>query len=412
MSSRLKPAAGNQKEKVRILLVPGFVADTYCEIERSYVELCAAATGDVEFLWLVPEIGEGYDNFTREESRHCLREPVYVEQLRAKGIPFVVGRISKYNLVANARLFGRLFRDHRIDAVYTHFGYERFWATFFGRLYGRVTIWNEHWHSLGMRYAVAKRLFYRLFVDEFIAVSRFLARSLPAGARIHTIENGIWPGDLGRPKGEERARRRAALGIPTDAIMLIMAAAFHPQKRHGIALDICEQLLKRRTDLVFVFLGDGPMRPTFLATAKKRGVDRYVVAPGYVRNVDEYCAVADIAMLTSDREGFGYAVLEAMRYGLPVVVFNSGAPAEIIEHGETGFVVPDGDKEQFAQVLLRLIHDARLREAVGERARLAVRERYDREAWIRKLSATLQDIVRAHRGGADAHAMREEGVGT
>lgn len=398
-TSRANRAVPVGKVTARILFVPGFVADTYCEIERSYVELCAGAGGDVEFLWLVPELHSGYTNFAKRESRGALREPLYVAPLREKGIPYVVGSISKYNLLANLRLFNRIFREHEIDAVYTHFGYERFWATFSAKLLGKVTIWNEHWYSLGMRYAAVKKWFYRAFVDEFIAVSKFLSTTLPAGASVRTIPNGIWP--VTPPVLHARADLRARLGLAPESTVVLMVAAFQPQKRHDVALDICARLLERCSNLTFVFLGEGPARKGFLEAVSDLGIDASVVAPGYVQNVDDYYASADIAMLTSRDEGFGYVLLEAMRHALPVVVFDTGAPVEIVRHGETGFVVSDGDNDGFARTLSRLIEDVDLRRAIGVSARRSVQEDHNREAWIVALNAALHDIVTGRKRSAE-----------
>lgn len=130
---------------VRVLLVPGFVVDTYSSIEQSLVELCAKPDPDIEFLWLVPDISCKYNRFSRPQNRHTLNEPVWVPHLRHNGIPYVVGNISKYNLLANFLLFREISRQNQIDAVYTHFGFERFWAAFLGKLLGKVVIWHEHY---------------------------------------------------------------------------------------------------------------------------------------------------------------------------------------------------------------------------------------------------------------------------
>ena len=116
-----------------------------------------------------------------------MNEPVWVTHLRQHGIPYVVGNVSKYNLLSNFLLFRDIFRKNRIDAVYTNFGFERFWTAFFGKLFGKVVIWHERWHSLGTRYVLPKRLFYRFFVDEFIAISEFITSTLPRGKRVRAI---------------------------------------------------------------------------------------------------------------------------------------------------------------------------------------------------------------------------------
>jgi glycosyltransferase involved in cell wall biosynthesis len=380
-------------EKPCILFVPGFVADTYSEIEQSCVELCAAENRNIEFLWLVPDISSNYDNFARPESRATLKEPVYLPYLRSNNVPYIVGTISKFNVIENLLLFRRIFREHQVDAVYTHFGLERFWAAFIGKLFGKTIIWNEHWYSLGMRFGPLKRLFYRSFVDEFICVSEFIRRTLPRKKQVHTILNGIRPEASGKRSGAALRALRRQLGIDANMKVVLMVAAFTPQKRHEIALKLCEEILNKRKDVMFCFLGDGVTRNSFLAQVKERGLRDHILAPGYVRNVDDYYSVADICILTSYCEGFGYTVLEAMRYGCAMVAFDTGAPPELIRSGETGFVVPEGDLDSFTSSMMELIDNPTLRLVMGKNARRAVRERHSRELWIARVHATLGDIV-------------------
>lgn len=387
--------AGNAT--VRILLVPGFVADTFSEIERSYVELCSDPPDDLEFLWLVPEISSKYSTFAKAQSRGSLKEPAYVPYLRAHNIPYIVGTISKYDPVANFLLFRRIFARHRIDAVYTHFGYERFWATFLGKLCGKATIWNEHWHSLGRRHALLKRCFYRLFVDEFISVSRFITATLPPRSRVHTVRNAIRAEPPTRPDALQRREQRARFGIAREATVVLMVAAFRAEKRHFLALQICARALQTRKDIVFVFPGSGGLRDAFLREVHERGLDEHVFAPGHIDDVNDCYAMADIAILTSLDEPFGYVLLEAMRYGLPVIAFDSGGPSEVIKNGETGFLIPEGNVDEFSQKLLALIGDAGAKGAMGERAARVVRDEYRRDVWAKTLNMILHRVGRDHR---------------
>lgn len=395
MISALKSEKGLRaaQAKVRILFVPGFVADTYSEIERSFVELCSSPDHDIEFLWLVPDLSYKHNRFARQESRMTLKEPVWVPYLRNNSIPYVVRNISKYNPFSNFLLFREIFRNNQIDAVYTHFGFERFWAIFFGKLWGKVTIWNEHWHSLGRRYGLVKRLFYRFFVDEFISVSKFITSTLPQNSRVHTIPNAVHVDVPKQLSQKEKSERRKQLAVPDDTKIVLMVAAFRREKRHMLALEVCECVLNVRSDLIFIFLGDGELRGPFLDRVRDLGLDRHVIAPGHVNNVEDYYAISDVSILTSYYEPFGYVVLEAMRYALPVVAFDTGGPAEVIRSGETGVLIRDGDVEEFAQRLLELIDNWQLRFDVGGRGRQAVEQEYSREAWIEKLATTLRVIV-------------------
>ena len=103
------------------------------------------------------------------------------------------------------------------------------------------------------------------------------------------------------------------------------------------------------------FLGDGEMRGDFATKVMERGLSQHVIAPGYVDNVDDYYAVSDISILTSHYEPFGYVVLEAMRYELPVDAFDNGGPSEVIRNNETGKLVRDDDVEGFVSAALELL---------------------------------------------------------
>lgn len=383
--------------KARVLIVPGFVADTYSEIERGLVELSAKSNADVEFIWLVPEASWKHNRFARPENRRLLSEPVWVPHLRQHGVRYVVGNISKYDLISNFLLFRRIFKENRIDAVYTHFGFERFWAAFFGKLWGKVVVWHERWHSLGTRYVMPKRVFYRFFVDEFIAISRFITSTLPHGRHVHTVPNATRTSVPVCQNPDAHVELRRKLGVPDGAKLVLMVANFRGWKRHMLAFDICERVLRERSDVTFVFLGEGEVRQPFLARVKGAALDRHITAPGYVDNVDDYYAIASLSMLTSYYEPFGNVVLESMRQAVPVIAFNNGGPSEVIQDGKTGFLVREGDVGEFAQKIIELVDDGLLRAAMGESARQVVEQQYSRDSWINRISGLLKDIVIEYR---------------
>ena len=380
--------------KKTILLVPGFVADTYSEIEASFVELCAEPDDSVQFLWLVPDVAFKYTRFAKKESRAQLTVPLYVSHLREKKIPYVVGNIYKFNFFLNFLLFLRVFRDYRIEAVYAHFGFERFWAILFGKLWGKITIWNAHWHSLGTKYTFPKRVFYVLFVDYFISVSQFVARTLPRRDRIYTVPNSIRT-DRSRDILSEQKKTllRKKLGVQKAGPIILMVAAFTRQKRHMLALSICESVIDKQKDVVFVFLGDGPERERIMHKISERQLEDYFVLPGHIANVAEYYSIADVSMFTGYNDASPYAILEAMKWALPVVAFASGGPVEVIRDNETGILVKEGDVNEFEKQLLNQIGYRDNRIAMGEKAYHIVKQEYGRKAWEGRIMGALRNIV-------------------
>lgn len=389
-------------KRVRVLIVPGFAADTYCEIERSFVDLSAGAGDGIDVLWLVPTIFSRHNVYAKCENRPQLIEPLYVSYLRSSGISYIEVNISKFNPWANFKLFKRIFEDHSIDVVYTHFGFERFWAALFAKFFGKTVVWNEHWHSLGTSLSWLKRIFYAFFIDEFIAVSAFIAGTLPRKVRVHTIPNAIGCERLREVKGAgQRRELKLRIGIASEKIVVLMVAAFRPEKHHDLAIEVCRNVFERRDDVVFVFLGDGPLRRTFIDQVAARGWERSVFAPGYSEAVDDYYAAADIFMLTSINEPFGYVVLEAMKSGLPVVAFRSGGPADVVEDGKTGYLTDAISVGEFAERLMKLIKQPELRQRMGLHAQSRVRLNYDRAKWV----CRIRGILRGAAAGNDKRSV-------
>lgn len=391
-------------KKHRVLVVPGFVADTYSEIESSYVELTARRDNDIDYVWMVPSIRAKHNRFKNPDNARVLTEPLYVAHLRERQIPFVEGSLSKYNPIENLRVFRRIFRATGVNAVYTHFGFERFWATFFGKLFGKTTIWNEHWYSMGTKFVGLKRVFYKCFVDYFIAVSKYVGKTLPAGSKVFTVLNAIEAQPCNEVAEGRQRELRNALGLPLNGTVVLMVAAFRPEKRHSMALSICRTVLESHPAVTFVFLGDGPLRAPFLAEIERLGLSDRIKAPGHVMNIDEYHLAADLCMLTSSTEAFGYCVVEAMKYSRPMVTFACGGPSEIIRDGETGVLVREGDIAGFVGHLCKLIDEPAYRATLGRNANASIVRDFSRPRWTSQMQQVMDQICKDDVEQRHAHA--------
>lgn len=87
---------------------------------------------------------------------------------------------------------------------------------------------------------------------------------------------------------------------------------------------------------------------------------------------------ADVVVLPSVREQFGQVLVEGMACGLPVIAKDAYGPAEIVDHGETGWLVPPDDQDALADALVDAVNDPGKRARKGEAAYREARARY---AW-------------------------------
>lgn len=101
---------------------------------------------------------------------------------------------------------------------------------------------------------------------------------------------------------------------------------------------------------------------------------------------------AAVLVLPSHFECFPMAVIEAMSYGLAVVVTPVGAVQEAVIHEETGLIVPIGDSDALARALRRLIDDPALRTGLGAHARARFCQSFDLDIFERR----IRQIYRKH----------------
>jgi len=102
-------------------------------------------------------------------------------------------------------------------------------------------------------------------------------------------------------------------------------------------------------------------------------------------------AEADVFVMPSEIDAFGYAILEAMAASLPVVAPGQAAVPELVDNGVTGLVVPPGDDDALAVALRRLVSDGSEREEMGAFGRQRALERFD----ARITTEALVEILRA-----------------
>ena len=87
-------------------------------------------------------------------------------------------------------------------------------------------------------------------------------------------------------------------------------------------------------------------------------------------------AVSDVVVLPSVREQFGQVLVEGMACGLPAIAVAAHGPSEIVEDGQTGWLVPPDDEDALAAALVMAVNDANERRRRGTAAYAAVRTRY------------------------------------
>jgi glycosyltransferase involved in cell wall biosynthesis len=115
-------------------------------------------------------------------------------------------------------------------------------------------------------------------------------------------------------------------------------------------------LVRARRAARLVILGTGRDHDQLTALVHELGLAEVVDLPGWVANPHAYMARANVFVLSSRYEGFGNVLVEALASGCPIVATDCvGGPADILEGGRFGHLVPVGDLEAMAEAILEAL---------------------------------------------------------
>jgi glycosyltransferase involved in cell wall biosynthesis len=170
---------------------------------------------------------------------------------------------------------------------------------------------------------------------------------------------------------------RERLSIAQNAQVVVTVASLDQRKRLDVLIGAMEIVITRRSTCRCLILGEGPLAGELKAMVETRGLMSAVRFVGHVEDVPLHLAAADMFVLSSDREGLPFSLLEAMAAGLPSVVTRAGGNAEVIRDGVEGRLVDCGDIPGLATAMSDLLELKAERESMGVRARTRVEHEFD-----------------------------------
>jgi glycosyltransferase involved in cell wall biosynthesis len=299
----------------------------------------------------------------------------------------------------------RIIRKYRPGLLHLQFTPMLSFAGWVARLNGvrRVVFTDHHSRPEGFiaapqaawKQAIARVL--QFPVSAAVAVSDHNRRIIAGNgtyrtARVRRIYNGV---DLLRPTDSAGAAFRKRYGIPADRILITQVAQIKREKGVDDILEAAPPALAEQPNLHFAFVGDGQSARTYAERTRELGIEDHVTWTGL--SVDPIAegvfAASDIFCHPSRwQEAFGLVLAEAMSCGKPIVATTVGGIPEVVEDGETGFLVPPGDPAALAAKLVWLARDAGLRERMGRAGRERVAARFDVRAVTRELMEVYGDF--------------------
>jgi glycosyltransferase involved in cell wall biosynthesis len=196
---------------------------------------------------------------------------------------------------------------------------------------------------------------------------------------------------------DERAQVRRSLGLHDGHYVIGITAGLRPEKNHTQLVDAVARLRRRGIPARALLIGDGEMRETIVALARRLAISDDVIITGFQPDVRPFIRACDTMVLCSLTETLSLAVIEAMALGRPVVHSNVGGAAELVVPGRNGFLFPVGDTEALVHKLA-LLREPALARHMGDAARERVEERFSEASMVVRYEQVLSEVSRASAG--------------
>lgn len=210
----------------------------------------------------------------------------------------------------------------------------------------------------------------------------------------HIVENG-WDKDrahyLPNFVSEERAEpvSRRSLYTPENASLILALGRLHENK----GFDVLLRAISRVPNTYLWLAGEGPLRESLEKQAEDLGIKPRVRFLGWREDTPALFAACDLFVCPSRHEPLGNVVLEAWAQGVPVIAADSMGPGTLIEHMDSGILVPVDDSDTLARAIRAVTEDYELADHIAGRGHEVYQEQFTEAQVVKQYLDFFQSIV-------------------
>lgn len=295
-------------------------------------------------------------------------ESPFTDRLREFGADVFITQVTDEPSWQSIQLASALVQSRAVDVIQSHLPNAHVLAALAGRLTGRPVLATVHGRAMTTLDIEVQRL-----AGSHLAVvcrqSYFQALGIGIDPRhVHFVPNGV-DVDRFRPQHERAGALRTRFAIDAAAPLVGFIGRLSAEKGPDLFLRGALSIRAQCPDAQFVLVGDGAMLKQLQVFASRFGIADAVHFAGSQDDMPAVFNELDVVVSSSLSEAMPLAVMEAMASGVPVVACKVGGIPDLIEHGVTGWLAPEGDYDELATRVVDLLQDGALRLAAGKAAR-------------------------------------------
>ena len=247
-----------------------------------------------------------------------------------------------------------------------------------------------------MKKNVFSRRKYTKDVDAFIAVSEAV-KDVLIKSGIETKLIRVIPDGIDFSPYEDRSSKdylHKEFSFDPDDFLVGIVAQLTDEKGHKYLIQASQYLRERSSKIKIVIVGEGPMRMELGRMVKEIRGEDMVFFMGFREDIPQILKSLDVFVLSSEREGLGSILMDAMACRLPIVATRVGGIPELIEHQKTGLLVPPQRPKALANAILAIYEDRELARQLGRQGFGVVHQKFSAEAMALKAIDLYEELAR------------------
>lgn len=182
---------------------------------------------------------------------------------------------------------------------------------------------------------------------------------------------------------------------PEFDFIILSASRLSKEKNIALAINAMKDIIKIYPKAGLIIAGNGPEKNNLKLLIQKFNLEKNIIIEPAVSfdALISYYKTADLFLLTSNYEGYGMAVAEAMAAGCLVLITDTGLANEVLINKKDGIVVPPQNKEKLKEAILNLIKNPDLRNTLSENALKVVDFLPTKDEYLKSYHSMLKNCV-------------------
>lgn len=286
----------------------------------------------------------------------------------------------------------KLLKNGQYDVVHVHLFPSLYYCGFIKKLFHIKTpiVYTEHSTKNRRRGSIVFRIIdgmvYRQY-NAIICITEKVKEALCEHVRSikpFVINNGV---NIEKIKQTKPYEVRKFLNLPDDAVLLVMIGRFVAGKDYATVFSAMRKLEDKYH---FICIGEGPMMNECIHEVKEEGIEKRVHFMGLRTDVIELVKGCDIAILSSEHEGFSISMLEVMACNKPFIA--SSVPGIYDLVADYSLLFPYRDSSALRVLIERCANDKELYEEYSKRS-FAFASRYDIDTVAKSYFSIYQSLI-------------------